>query len=84
MPALSAEVCLAWIYLGGISPAPSKCAIIARSIEKQVVAPPPDDGGSFAQTEQEMNGAWIHAWMSSIGDYKIEDELTFSKALFCI
>ena len=40
MPALSAEVGLAWIYLGGISPAPSKYAIIARSIEKQVVAPP--------------------------------------------
>ena len=69
--------------LGGISPAPSKCAIIARSIEKQVVAPPPD-GGFVCQKEREMNGAWIHAWMSSIGDYKIEDEPPFSKALFCI
>ena len=31
-----------------------------------------------------MDGAWIHAWVGSIGDYKIEDSLTVSKALFCI
>ena len=53
--------------LGGISPGLSKCAIIARSIEKQVVALHAVRqagrlaGKMVSLKEDEMDGSWIHA-----------------------